>query len=96
MAKSPEEKAAEEAAKQAAKEQAAAEKAAEEEVKRAEAEAKAAAKAAEKHGTESVSVYDKAGAFVRTYVPSQSDENLDFIAKAEGFAKKIGGTVRKS
>jgi hypothetical protein len=41
-----------------------------------------------------VDVYDKAGAFVRTY--SEAEHGKGFISLAEGFAKKIGGRVEKN
>lgn len=42
-----------------------------------------------------VTVLDKAGNPVRTYVSNHSDE-IGFEAKAEGYAEKIGGTTRKA
>lgn len=55
--------------------------------------AEEAQKAQEKAGTSAVSVYDKVGGYVRTYSAERHGEN--FIKLAEGFARKIGGTVSK-
>jgi len=51
-------------------------------------------------GAEALDVFDKNGQFVRTYSEEQNDspevENpRNFVEKAEEFAKKIGGTVKK-
>jgi hypothetical protein len=69
-----------------------------------EKEAKDAAKAAEARkkeaeesgGKDSVSVFSKTGNFVRTYSPFQSGGGKSHIEKAEGYAAKIGGTVKKA
>jgi hypothetical protein len=53
-------------------------------------------KAADKAGTAALAVYNASGQYVRTYTPDQTDENKTFVEKAEGFAKKIGGEVRKA
>ena len=53
-------------------------------------------------GAEALDVFDANGQFVRTYTEEQEDapdaENTsgkNFVEKAEEFAKKIGGTVKK-
>lgn len=51
------------------------------------------AKAEEKAGTKAVKVFDKAGAYVRTYSAEEHGEN--FTKLAEMFAGKIGGKVSK-
>lgn len=42
----------------------------------------------------SASVYSASGNFVRTYTEEHSDKDKDYKEKAEGYAKKIGGTVK--
>lgn len=49
--------------------------------------------AAEKVGAEALGVFNKRGTFVREYSAEVHGE--DFKAKAEEYAKKIGGEVRK-
>ena len=39
-------------------------------------------------------VLDKNGKYVRTYTPDMSDDDKDYLEKAKGYAKKIGGTVK--
>ena len=46
-------------------------------------------------GEGTVNVYSRAGAFVRSYAPFQSGGGKSYIKKAEEFAGKIGGSVRK-
>lgn len=75
-------------------------KAAAEEKEKEEAEAKAKSEEEAKADTGSISVYNITGNFVRAYTTEHSDaEGVEngktYIEKAEGYAKKIGGTTRK-
>lgn len=53
-----------------------------------------AEKAAEKAGVEALAVHNAAGEYIRTY--SALEHGADFVKKAEGYAGKIKGSVRKS
>jgi hypothetical protein len=53
-------------------------------------------------GAEALDVFDEDGQFVRTYTEEQNDasdakdaSDKNFVEKAEEFAKKIGGSVKK-
>ena len=45
---------------------------------------------------ESVTVLSATGNIVRTYTAEHTDKNKGFVEKAEGYAKKIGGSVREA
>ena len=51
-------------------------------------------KAEEKVGASALAVYDASEKYIRTY--SAEAHGSEFHKLAEGFAKKIGGTVRKA
>jgi len=57
-------------------------------------EAKKEAKT-ERSGAEALGVYTKLGKLIRVYTESETDERATFVEKAEEFAKKVGGEVRK-
>lgn len=50
-------------------------------------------KAEEKIGASALAVYSAGGSYVRTF--SVEDHGVDFKKLAEGYAKKINGTVKK-
>lgn len=52
-------------------------------------------KAVERSGAEALGVYTKEGKHIRTYTEAHTDERATFVEKAEEYAKKVGGEVRK-
>ena len=59
-------------------------------------EVKEEVKAPKKSKVESVTVLSATGNPVRTYTEEMSGKKLNFIEKAEGYAKKIGGSTREA
>ena len=53
------------------------------------------ARIVEKVGVEALMVYDRFGSPARPRPYSAEVDGRDFVEKAEGYAKKIGGTVGK-
>ena len=46
-------------------------------------------------GAEALGVYTQDGKHIRTYTEAQTDDRANFVEKAEEFAKKVGGVVKK-
>ncbi len=66
------------------------------EVKEVEVKEEKVIETPKKSKVESVTVLSPTGNVVRTYTDEMSDKNGDFKKKAEGYAKKIGGSTREA
>jgi len=68
----------------------------EKEVKEVEVKEEKVIETPKKGKVESVTVLSATGNIARVYTDEMSDENSNFIKKAEGYAKKIGGSTREA